>query len=106
MSAPATKDFSPRASKDQDANGGIVARILQGVAQFFYCFAIQRVQHLRTIEGDVGNGIFFSNRIFRRALFGSQSQNFIALGFADRNSRRSRVRLCGHSIRPRNHPLE
>jgi len=74
MSAPATNDFSPRAGKNHDAHGGILARIQQRVAQFVDSFTIQRVQHLRAIEGDVSDGIFFLEQdIFVGHCSGGQS---------------------------------
>jgi hypothetical protein len=40
-------------------NRGVVARFQQRVAQLFHRFAIQRIQHLRAIEGDPGDAVFF-----------------------------------------------
>src|SRR5713226_3041106 len=51
ISAPATNAFSP-------APVLIIARIEKRMLQLFHRLAVQRIQHLRPVEGDVRNPVF------------------------------------------------
>src|SRR6266436_409109 len=50
--------FFARAGKNQHAHTLIVTRVKQSMLQLFHRLAVQRIQHLRPIEGNVGNPIF------------------------------------------------
>src|SRR6266849_4634097 len=50
--------FFSRARKDQYAHGLVLARVEQRVLQLFHLLAVQRMQHLRPVEGDVRNPVF------------------------------------------------
>ena len=57
--------FFSRAREDQHAHGLIAARIEQRMLQLFDRLAIQRIQHLRPVEGDVCNPVpLFVQNIF------------------------------------------
>src|SRR5216684_5160797 len=51
------KCFFSRAREDQNTHGLVIARIEQCTLQLLDCFAIQRIQHLWPIKGDVCNPI-------------------------------------------------
>src|SRR5260370_39086425 len=57
--------FFARASEDQYSDARVITRIQQCALQFFNSFAIQRVQNLRSIEGDSRDTVvFFEPNIF------------------------------------------
>src|SRR5712692_7681722 len=58
ISAPATNAFSPAPVR-------ISTRIEQRMLQLFHRFAVQRIQYLRPVEGDVRNRVFlFVQNVF------------------------------------------
>src|SRR6267143_4013210 len=67
---PSHECFFPRARKNQHAHDLVIPRIEQRLLQLFHRFAIQRIQHLRPIEGDVRNSVpLFVQNIFVTHLF-------------------------------------
>src|SRR5438093_10923106 len=46
------------AREDQRAHRRVIASVEQRMPQFFDGLAVQRIQHLRPVEGDVGNPVF------------------------------------------------
>src|SRR5260370_3282122 len=54
---PSHELFFSRAREDQHAQSLVIARIKQGTLQLLYCFAVQRIQYLRPVEGDVRNPV-------------------------------------------------
>src|SRR6266446_3839199 len=50
--------FFSRTSENQHAHTLIATRIEQSMLQLFHRLAVQRIQHLRPVEGNVGNPIF------------------------------------------------
>src|SRR5437588_5615543 len=64
--------FFSRARENQHAHGLVIPRIEQRLLQLFHRPAVQRVQHLRPIEGDVRNPVpRFVQNIFVTHLFSS-----------------------------------
>jgi len=62
--------FFSRAREDQHAHGLITARVEQRMLQLFHRFAVQRIQHLRPVEGDIRNSVpLFVQNIFVTHLF-------------------------------------
>src|SRR5262249_12820167 len=43
--------------EDQHAHRHVIPRIEQRIAQFFYRFPVERIQHLRPVESDVRNPV-------------------------------------------------
>src|SRR5690349_5179329 len=119
------KRFFSCTREDQHAHRRVIARVEQRMPQFFDGLAVQRIQHLRPVEGDVGNPVFLlvQNVLVAHffplpglALLSVSSANsvssvpavLILFSFRisapsdspDRNNRKTRVPISYHSTPP------